>query len=590
MTELVVFENHDVCLQHVTRVRVPREVNTLELFLGVVSAHIAAFSGDATAAGRYRFVYSLKGKPLWHVSDCLEAGEVVVSCTPGFLERKRSTAEVSASTPRFDAFSSATAASLFSTSCAAAATPEIAFYSHNVSGSGKNLSERAAKNAGGGRSGKGIELDATVFNINGHRLVLPPPPRFVDPALGAVTEVQHSKKVAAVRTLLSLKLLGRPFLVNELLFCEELRLRLEPIVAKAISRNEEAAARVVVEGPPKSGVSTTLAYCCHMVASAPVSRFHGCLFLPLNFGLLFDTAWLQLSNGGKPDEKRVPPVDVDNQQALLLDVPFFFLTLVRLVVDSAVAQRPSLRDDSKVLVEAWEELVTRRDLDAPQFGGSRLAQVVGHRALYEWDAFAVAAVQVLRAVEDSPRDMELRDALIETVLVGFVSHLASALRFSGVVYIIDGLRCLASVLRHRVRRPLGDAGVFLRCLTKYQWAHVIAGVDKLAFPPPAVLLPGPVQCLGLLHLLSPELLTRHYGYPAAIYCGDKRFPLQVLMGAPGYLRALHALLDAHAWTTMEKGEGMSYVLRVEDDGVLHALQNLTKTLKIESDFGLDCSC
>ncbi|RNF12449.1 hypothetical protein TraAM80_00301 [Trypanosoma rangeli] len=595
MTELVVFENHDVYLEHATRVKVPCEIDTIEHFLRIVSAHIAAFSGDATAAGRYRFVYSLKGKPLWHVADCLAAAEVVVSCTPGFLQRKRSTdlpveqsgkprcfAEVSAPTSPFDVLvSSRTAA--FSSSVASSVNVVL---THEVSPNRNGISKRIAKVGAGVRSGRDIELDSTVFIVSGRRVVLPPLPRFVDPALGAAMELRHTERVAAVRVLLSLKLLGRPFPEGELLFCEELQSRLEPVVERATSRAEEVAACVVVEGPPKSGVSTTLAYCCQMVVSEPSGRLFGCLFLPLNFEILFDSAWLQDSREGNSGDKE-PPVNTNHQHALLLDVSFFYLTLVRVVVDAAVAQRPSLRDYSQVLVEAWEQLVTRDDLDAPEFGDPQLTQVVGHRAVYEWEAFAAAAVQVLHALKASPQDMQLRDAFIEIVLVRFVSHVASALRFSGVVYIIDGLRLLAGVLQHRVRRTLGDAGVFLRCLTQHSWAHVFAGVDTLAFPPSTMLFSAPSQCVRLLHLLSPELLTKRYGYPVVIYCCGERFSLQIFMGAPGYLRILHTLLDAHTWTTTEQREGMSYALRVDDDDVLYSLQSLSKLIQLEAGLRLD---
>ncbi|RNF26509.1 uncharacterized protein Tco025E_01214 [Trypanosoma conorhini] len=596
MAELVVFENHDVYLEHPARAKVPREIDTLERFLGFVSAHIAAFSGDATAAGRYRFVYSLKGRPLWRVADCLAAAEVVVSCTPGFLQRKRGTgppaqsgkpscaAGVLTPTPLLDALTSARTAA--SSSSAAAGSAREAFLPHEVNPNRDDISERAARGDARVRGGGGAGLGSAVLFVAGRRVVLPPLPRLVDPALGAATEMRHTERVAAVRVLLSLKLLGRPFPEGALLFREELQARLGPVVERATSGAEEAAARVVVEGPAKSGVSTTLAYCCYMAASEPSGRLLGCLFLPLNFELLFDGAWLQESRG-ENSHARGPSVNTDRPQALLLDVPFFFLTLVRAVVDAAVAQRPSLRDHSQVLMKAWEQLVTRDGADAPEFGDPRLAQVIGHRAIYEWEAFAAAAVQVLRAVKDSPQDMQLRDAFIETVLVRFVFHVASALRFSGVVYVLDGLRLLAGVLRHRIRRTLGDAGVFLRCLTQHRWGHVFAGVDTLAFPPSTVLFPVPFQCVRLLHLLSPELLIRRYGYPVTIYCGGERFPLQLLMGAPGYLRALQALLDAHAWTPADHEEEMRYALRVEDVDVLHSLRRLRKVLQLEAQLRID---
>ncbi|KEG11481.1 hypothetical protein DQ04_02581090, partial [Trypanosoma grayi] len=559
MTELVVYENHDVFLEHPTRTRIPLELSTLEKFLSFVSASIAASYGDATAAGRYRFVYSVTGKPLWRVTDCREAGKVVVSCTPGFLQRKhgpRVQPEKERTSAHRQAAGAATTTAAAAASAVSVATPprRASLPCGGCSSGGfsplrGSTESDSIRGSGVSCGGSDAEPSRVAVAVDGRRVVLLPTPRFTDPALGAGTEVPHLERLAAVQTLISLKLIGRPFLESELLFRTELEARLRPIIFGPAIKYEKSPTRIVIEGPPKSGVSTALAYCSYLATSAPGGKFSGCLFLPLNFELLFDDVWIQSIDGERPDSSStVGGGDARRHETTLLDVPFFFTTVVRWVVDCAVAQRPALRDGSDVLIEAWEKLVTDHHNNSSsssstpvRFGGSQLARLVGHRTLYQWEAFAAAAIHVLRAVVASPHDVQLRDAFIETVLVAFVAQMASSLHFSGVLYVVDGLRCISTVLQHRVQRPAGDAGVFLRCVMQKKWAHVIAGVDTLALSPCSMLFPAHVHRVGLLHLLSPAVLTTGYGFPGAIQCGGKRFPLQLLLGAPGYLQALHAL-------------------------------------------------
>ncbi|KAH9597318.1 hypothetical protein LSM04_008959 [Trypanosoma melophagium] len=641
MTDIVVFENHDVYLEHAIHVPMPTEIDTLEQFLQYVSARIAAYSGDITASGRYRFVYSLTGKPLWRVAECRSAGNVVVSCTPGFLRRKQScdviiaTAAAASSVhqqshtqqreeeyqrckpslSRISPFASKgvvgqpsrnfSSSSSINTNTNTSATAGVSD-SHNLDISGRappqrglplnersppervEIGDRQIHNEESSNVNKDVDMSRTTFTIAGRRVTLPNTPRFVDPPLlGAAGEMSHSDRVSTVQTLLSLKLIGSPFVEDELLFREELNSCLNSVIGKRMTRSvkQEEKLRIVVEGPPRSGVTTTLAYCSYLTASMGEGSLCGSLFLPLNFELLFDSAWASNEkNMGKLNTNKME-ANIIERDKLALDVPFFFLTFVRHVIDCAITQRFSLRNGGRVLVEAWEQLVlnegTNRNKNTNgvlRFSNSALAQLVGHQAAYQWETFAAGALEILYAARHAPHDMELRDILIETVLVRLVAQIASGLHFSNVVFVVDGLRYAANVLQHRVHRPLGDAGVFLRCLTHSQWAHVMIGIDTLAIPSCSMLFSTKLRRIRLLHMIPLDVLMTRYGFPAVIHCGGKRFPLQLLLGAPGYLRVLHALLGVCGQPVREDSSETRYALRVEDNDIFDALQDLTSVL------------
>ncbi|ORC84585.1 uncharacterized protein TM35_000431530 [Trypanosoma theileri] len=638
MTDLVVFENHDVFLEHAIHASIPAAIDTLEQFLQFVSARIASCSGDITASGRYRFVYSLTGKPLWRVADCRSAGNVVVSCTPGFLRRKQSceaAAAVASSSSSVYLYSqvqqkreepysqckqSPSNSSPFTSkevvvdrpsrnltgSAAAAATVSqshdldkhnrapsqrgIPSYERNSPKRVKFVNHHSLHNEESPTVNKDVDVDVnhTTFTVAGKRVKLPNTPRFVSPPfLGAAGEMSHSDRVSTVQTLLSLKLIGGSFVEEKLLFRKELNSSLESVIGKRMTRRikQEEKLRVVVEGPPRSGVTTTLAYCSYLAASMVEGPYCGSLFLPLNFELLFDAAWVSTDKTMKKLNGNKLETNSTEEQKLMLDIPFFFLTIVRHVIDCAVSQRPSLRKGSGVLIEAWEELVLRESTKRNKningilrFSNAALAELVGHQAVYQWEAFAAGASEILYAARNAPHNMELRDILIETVLVRFVAQMASGLHFSNVVFVIDGLRYAARVLQHRVHRPLGDAGVFLRSLTHSQWAHVMIGIDTLALPSYHMLFPAKLRRVRLLHMISPDVLITQYNYPSFIYCKNKSFPLQLLLGAPGYLRVLDALLRVYAPPVREGFSETRYALRVDDSDVFDALQDLTSVL------------
>ncbi|KAG8346314.1 hypothetical protein TRVL_02866 [Trypanosoma vivax] len=640
MTELVVYENHDVCLQHPARARVPHSVETIEQLLSLLSSVIAASSGDSTATGRYRFVYSLDGRPLWRVADCCEAKKVVVSCTPGFLQRKNDGSCSSTGTSRdtnahinnsrffnnnsFLNTSRCMDASVISSSGAPPPAPvfqQEKTYTRETTGSFESaecttarvsfpqshswMPSDYAKHSDVRVSPESkpsvrpvprhatmsppvedvLEPGGAVFNIGGKSMALPPTPQFSEPVPGAQEELSYVERVAALKTLLSLKFTGKPFVESELIFTEEIRSAFESVIAEqslATMSCGGSSCSVVVEGPPRSGVSTALAYYSNMVVSLKDHCFGGCLLLPLNFELLFDGVWRGPSTSSYRRYPSGPPMGSHEPKSLLLDIPFVFMTVVRAVVDSIVAQRPSLRDSGTAIIESWEKLVSQRVVDGPKFTDVSLRGALGHSTLYQWESFAAAAGPILRAAKAAPLDPKLRDAVLRTVFVELVAQMASALHFSGVFYIIDGLRPLTALLQDRVQRPGGDAGVLLACIAQQTWARLVVGIDTLSFPQSAMLLSVRALRVKLLNLLSVEQLSARYGYPTEITSGKKKFPIQLFMGAPGYLRILHELLRTCTATQPELQEKKVYTLRMEDADVYRALQDLTSALQHRS--------
>ncbi|CBH17462.1 hypothetical protein, conserved [Trypanosoma brucei gambiense DAL972] len=602
MVELTVYEGHDVFLQNAVRLHIPCKVYTIEGLLSLVGRAVASSPGGPSAARRYRFVYSLDGSPLRSVDECLEVGTVIVSCTPGFQKRKHHVESPSnpvldlLNRKGYETYSAAESRGLSATPPSHDGFVPISFQQHSVPRASPKY-VFCDSNPGpipnfSSIGGASVEWGGVSCRIGDERIVLPPTPSFDVPFPDMNLDILHAERVAAVKTLITLKLCGRSFLNDELLFEKELEEVFRPIIAEQAScpswrdhTLDRPPPHVVVDGPPKSGVSTSLAYYSSMLVSSAASRYATFLILPLNFELLFDGSLGISSYSANRHLRGSKSANYNDArtQSLLLDVPFFYMTVVRALIDSVVAQRPSVRNCSTALVEMWEQLVKTTAGSGVRLNTCEVAHAVGHSALYRWETFAAPASQILRAAKLNPRDMKLRDAVLELVLVELVAQVASALHFSGVVYVVDGLRPLARSLCDRLRRPGGDAAVFLDRVAQRSWVHLAVGVDSLSTQVLESALLTRVRRVKLLRMLSVEYVTKMYGFPKAIHCGSNKYPLEMFLGTPGYLRMVHDLLRSCEGRKAHKGDSDGYAVRIEDLDVSNALLEFEAVRKLGQD-------
>nr|CCC95119.1 conserved hypothetical protein [Trypanosoma congolense IL3000] len=617
MAQLTVYENHDIFLQNPACVYVPYRLQAMDELLALISETFAPTPVARYGEGRYRFAYSLSGLPLNSVEECIDAGKIVVAATSKFMPRKEKSryftndeyGDISGDwPPNLTATISPVRDTVMGSSVHYNGMESTVFTSFPQTSEG--LTRHSGKNpsalltpihrsssvspplqfsAALPVSDSRIREDRLACYVSGVEVEVPSS-TFDAPVTPSDLGITHVERVAAVKTLIMLKLWGRSFPDEDLLFEEELRSLFRPVIAEqsvcplTLERTYESyPLHVMVEGPPKSGVTTALAYYSTMLVSSKESQYSAHLILPLNFELLFDGMLSFSSHGGgshTEDDKGASYARLYTQ-SFLIDVPFFFMTIVRLLVDCAVAQRPSLRSSSTALVELWEQLIRPAVGNEILFNTYQVAHLVGHQALYRWETFATPAAKILNAARHALHDVRLRDALLELVLVELVAQVASALRFAGVVYIVDGLRPLSLCMCDRLKRPGGDASVLLDRISRRPWAHVAFGMDSLSLQAIELAVPTRMRRVRLLRMISVERLTERYNFPRALICGKKEYSIELFLGAPGYLHMLHELLLSCDKQSMREVGG--YNVRIEDVDVVHALEKLSAVLQTAQD-------
>ncbi|CAD2219945.1 hypothetical protein ADEAN_000745900 [Angomonas deanei] len=84
-TTLLLYRNEDIYLDRPYKLNIPQSVDTLAELCQLLTSSIPLPDG-CTQRG-YRFLYTINGKALWRVRECIDSGVIVFSTTPGFLPR-----------------------------------------------------------------------------------------------------------------------------------------------------------------------------------------------------------------------------------------------------------------------------------------------------------------------------------------------------------------------------------------------------------------------------------------------------------------------------------------------------------------------
>ena len=341
--------------------------------------------------------------------------------------------------------------------------------------------------------------------------------------------------------------------------------------------------RVVVSGPPRSGVSTTAAFLVrHFLRTLQFQaqhRLHNTLVLAFDFHLLFGP---QATQTAASDASPPPP-------RVLLDLASLYQLVVRSVMDAVVAQRPVLREAGPLLSQLWD-LVIKPNVEpkvAPNFTTyTQAAALVGGDVLARWTRLAGLMFPILQAACRTPEVPELRDAALDFIFYAIPAEVAASLNFSGLFYAIDGAEVLTRCYAQRVTRPAGDLGPLLHALTSDARTHLV-----LAWPsttsPRTLFLPNLTAHVSTIGLATHEAL-RHLHFPRVIRSGRKEYSVETFLGCPGYLTHLYVLTrpfrknltvpttaySSYYQHNYVKSNAEEYAVRVDDEEVAHALDEL----------------
>lgn len=634
---LILLRNDDVDAVRPCRLTVPLSVDTIAELCAYISKALPP-ENDPMGRG-YRFLYSIIGKPLWRVNECLEARVVVVSIGPGFMSRKAalpSTVDAMDITPQkqlvgyseqsmsppvhtpegygkvpSDPSTShgndegATADSEAAVRGVSITMPALADawrHHQNVPYGAETRYDTAADSPaaektfpphmGSERHERSLSRDplrhlpppppsssaaATHSNANAYDEWIYPSSRlrmngvsYTTPAAAASVRGQVRINGQAVR-LPSMPMyqpcdLREEILEDDSSFLAGLRTyttrkwtafralqRMNPAeqlgtacVRETLSRilqgcrtlsssergGTQRPCRVVVSGPPLSGVSTTTAQ--FLSEALPQfgrgGAFQGHCLVILDLDMLVGGERLGTAVGAS--EK-------------LQDMVCLFQVVMRATLDAIAAQRPALRTAAHLLAELWDKVVGGAHA-APNFlQYSQVASLVGHKVLQDWNQLAAAAFPILQAAKSSLCRTDIRDAALDLVFYSLPATLAASLRFTGVVFALDSLHGLYGAGHSRIERPLGDLTPVLKALWSDPHVHVFLSWPSATPSHGALYLQGPteyIQTVGLVKHIPGSTDALDYAFPTAIVCQGRSYPLSTFLGCPGYLAVLAALV------------------------------------------------
>ncbi|KAK7195751.1 hypothetical protein NESM_000505700 [Novymonas esmeraldas] len=678
---LLVFLNNDVGMERPYSVTVPASVDTLAELCQYLTARVPRRPGsddddnDTTGRG-YRFLYSVAGKPLWRVKECVDAGAIVLSVGPGFLARRPTSlaaAAAAAAAPppvavadRTTPDRSPTHHSVRSGSVptgSASASPPVkrpdddarayrgAAYPAVAGGaaSRRTASTATARPGGGGGHGTAEAApppDATSPNDERERLVsitmntamrgrgssggdrpwsnhtpaaspaaeeapaaalpstlpaalprgmvflahethpLPPRPAFptaasltasaalLPPPLQPLssTSIASSLQYYLLRKWAAYERLHSTapaeLIAGEAL--SRLFTALAPQRSAADATSAAAPCRVLVSGPPRSGVSTTAAFLLrHYVRTLqfqPQYPLHNTLLLAIDFDLLLLGTTASTATATLPQQQQQQQSSSSSSQ-LLLDISALYQLIVRAVLDAVVAQRPALREAGPLLAQLWDRVILPnvQPPAPPNFASfSQAAALVGLDVLQSWTRLAALAYPILQAACRAPHVPELRDAALDLLFYAIPAELASSMHFSGIVYVLDGAEHLARCHRHRVTRPAGDLGPLLRAITADPRTHLILAWPS-ALPSQTLHLPSLTAHVSTIGLVTRAALNATC-FPQVLRCYAREYPLEVFLGCPGYLAALRGIATPYRKTLSIPTTAFSLTYQQSYDG------------------------
>lgn len=145
--------------------------------------------------------------------------------------------------------------------------------------------------------------------------------------------------------------------------------------------------------------------------------------------------------------------------------------------------------------------------------------------------------------------ISLRDDALQLIFRDLAVEIAHSFGFVGIFFVIDGVEILLrGAFSPSVSRPLGDLAPVLNALCDAQqtpYIHVLLIINEHESPasPPPLLshIPGLPKWVNTLGFLGPDSPTVADHLPKHIHCFDEIFPIDMFLGAPGYLAFLQQL-------------------------------------------------
>lgn len=144
--------------------------------------------------------------------------------------------------------------------------------------------------------------------------------------------------------------------------------------------------------------------------------------------------------------------------------------------------------------------------------------------------------------------LSLRDDALQLIFRDLGVEIARSLGYSGIFFVIDGLEILRRGTSPSPSRPLGDLSAVLQGLCDPQqtpYIHVLlitSGQRSMKDGPLSVsYIPGVSISVEMIGFLGPDSPTAIEHLPKHIHCFDEVFPLDIFLGAPGYLTFLQQL-------------------------------------------------
>ncbi|KPI88931.1 hypothetical protein ABL78_1976 [Leptomonas seymouri] len=448
-----------------------------------------------------------------------------------------------------------------------------------------------APGAGAAAAAPGDDLPRGMVFVAHDTHALPPRPLFTAAAVALQSALPHLQPLPSTSISSSLqyfllrkwgayqKLHSMP--PAELVAGEAMSQQFNTITA-SLSSSSHRACRVVVSGPPRSGVSITTAFLLrHFLRTLqfqPQHSLHNTLVIALDFRLLFATQ----TTSATGLQHHAPP-------HVLLDLASLYQLVVRTAMDALVAQRPSLREAGPLLSQLWD-LVIKPNVEpkvAPNFTTyTQAAALVGGDVLARWTRLGEQLFPVLQAACRTPEVQALRDAALDLIFYAIPTEMAASLNFSGVLYAIDGAEALTQCYVQRVERPTGDFGPLMQALTADSRTHLVLSWP-VTLPPRTLFIPNLTAHVSTIGLVPREALNRLH-FPQSIRSGRKEYPLELFLGCPGYLTHLYALVrpfrknltvpttaySSYHQQSYERSTADGYAVRIDSSEVSLALDKL----------------
>eukprot|EP00796_Vickermania_ingenoplastis_P007375 gene7375-5190_t len=504
---------------------VPDAIDTLAELCHFITAEVP-LPGPPTAsnAGRaIRFLYSTAGTPLWRVPECLELGSIVVSERPGFIPRntikEARGAEAAGAAQRVDA------APLGTQQRGASASPIPS----------RPTPREPLQHQVDTTTSSDPHYPPDAFDANAQQFT----------SLGSSSSVAFmepdvSPAVAEWNPTATEMLLARKWKTfqtvrrrQNLLAQDEVRQWLDNIAKQRRAAASGTPLRIMVSGPPGSGVSTTAAMLVQEIfltrtESSSGNALCGHLLVPLDLALLLS------------DEAQSPPQGAD--------LLYYCEVVLHAAMDAAAAGRRSLRMSGATLAEFWmSALYPTGSRTSTAYLRHEAVTAVGEGVVQEWETFFAPTEALLREAVALPGDMGLRDEVLRFVFRDMAVELARSLGFVGVFFFVDGLEQLSRGARASVARPLGDVTPVLRALCDAERSlhiHVILASSSSSIQSIGMAyIPGLtawIKTIGLVEKSHAERLL-----PQHLHSFSDMYSLDVFLWAPGYLSLVQAYCVDH---------------------------------------------